>query len=90
MQNSTVTCCIRSYFSAEQEVNEFILDLEKYILYNNIPEKNILILKCSFRRDTIMENIGNIYVNDVSKYENKAVALRKVLPAVRDKNILLI
>lgn len=45
----------RSYFCATENVNQFILNLQEYILYNSIPDENIYLqLKFSFKGNALL------------------------------------
>lgn len=82
----------RVYFTGEQDVNEFVLHLDNYISYNNIPEKNkYLLVKCPLKEDSLfsLENTGTFLVRDeVQWYEQTITELKKTFPAIIDKSVL--
>lgn len=46
---------LRVYFSGEQDVNELIVNLEDYISYNNIQDRNrYLELECLLKGDVLL------------------------------------
>lgn len=76
----------------EQSINDLTLNLEVYISYNNIPDKNkYLVLKCSLKG---MYYYGQriwviFYIKDEDqRYDQTVLELKKAFLVIQDKSAL--